>query len=152
MIFLVIFIVIPIIEIALFIEVGEQIGLLTTLLVCFLTAVIGAGLIRMQGLSTYMTAQGRMARNELPVKEMFDGICLAFAGAVLITPGFFTDAVGFLLLVPPFRDFLREYILSRYDVKTFFMGGTQSSPRKRQNRDSNIIDAEYERIDDDDKP
>jgi len=154
MIFLVLFILIPIIEIALFIHVGGEIGIPTTLLLCVVTAVIGAFLIRTQGIATLLNAQNRMQRQELPVKEMFDGICLAAAGAMLMTPGFFTDTVGFLLLTPPVRNYLRHYITEHYSFGTFDMGTHDPfNKRKREGSiDGNVIDAEYERVDDEDRP
>lgn len=157
MIFLVLFILIPIIEIALFIEVGGEIGVGWTLLLCVLTAIIGAFLIRLQGLSTLMNARNRMQRQEFPIREMFDGVCLAAAGAMLMTPGFFTDTIGFLLLAPPVRKRLLAYITEHYNVAAFGADagspyGEQNTRRREGSLDGNVIDAEYERLDDEDKP
>lgn len=103
LIILILFITVPIIEIALFVQVGGQIGLWPTLGVVILTAVIGTALLRHQGLDTLRRVQESLAQDRLPVQEMFDGLCLLMAGALLLTPGFMTDALGFLLFVPPFR-------------------------------------------------
>ncbi len=99
----IIFVVVPIIEIILFIQAGDWIGLGPTLVMILLTAVIGVSLLRQQGLSTLYKAQEKMNQGEIPAMEMLEGIMLAVAGALLITPGFFTDAIGFLLLIPPLR-------------------------------------------------
>ncbi|MCB9990172.1 MAG: FxsA family protein [Rhodospirillales bacterium] len=147
MIFFIIFVIIPLTEIALFIAVGDEIGLLSTLFLCVLTAMIGAVLIRTQGLATLFSARGTMSRGELPVQEMFDGICLAVAGALLMTPGFFTDGIGFSLLVPQFRVWLRHYLSRRFD---FEIHGSQTSYGRP--RDPDVIEAEYERVDNKDKP
>ena len=103
---LIAFIGVPLIEIALFIKVGGFIGLWPTIAIVIATAMAGTALIRHQGLSTLRRAQQEMDANRLPVRELFDGVCLLFAGALLLTPGFMTDTIGFLLLVPPLRRFL----------------------------------------------
>ena len=103
------FIGVPLIEIALFIKVGGFIGLWPTIAIVIATAVAGTALIRWQGLNTLQQAQQEMEAQRLPVRELFDGVCLLFAGALLLTPGFLTDSVGFALLVPPLR-----YLLGRY--------------------------------------
>ena len=100
---LLLFIAVPVIEIALFIQVGGVIGLWSTIGVVILTAMLGTALLRHQGLDTLRRVQESLAENRMPVVEMFDGLCLVMAGALLLTPGFMTDAFGFLLFVPPFR-------------------------------------------------
>jgi len=102
-ILLILFIAVPIIEIGLFIEVGGRLGLWPTLGVVILTAMVGTALLRQQGLETLRRVQESLAQDRLPVAEMFDGLCLLFAGALLLTPGFMTDAFGFLLFVPALR-------------------------------------------------
>lgn len=97
------FVVIPILEIAAFIQVGSLIGLLPTLGSIVLTAVIGAFLVRRQGLQTLQEAQQASAQGELPVGPLFHGVFILIAGLLLLTPGFITDAIGFVLLVPPLR-------------------------------------------------
>lgn len=97
------FIAVPIIEIALFIEIGGWIGLWPTLGVVIVTAFAGTWLLRLQGLAVLRRVQESAERNELPMQEVFDGLCLLVAGVMLLTPGFFTDALGFLLFVPVFR-------------------------------------------------
>lgn len=109
------FIGIPILEIAVFIQAGQLIGLWPTVAGVVLTAVIGAALVRHQGLSTIIKAQESVNAGRFPVAEVFDGLCLVLAGAFLITPGFVTDTFGFLLLVPALRAVLRRAI-GRYMV------------------------------------
>ena len=93
----------PILELYLLIEIGSVIGAPWTILAVLATAVIGAALIRRQGMGVYREAQGAMTRDELPLKQLFDGFFLLIAGAMLLTPGFLTDTIGFALLIPPLR-------------------------------------------------
>ncbi len=155
MILFLFFVVVPLIEIGLFITVGDEIGILMTLLLCVLTAMIGAALIRAQGLATLFSARSSMEYGKLPVSELFDGLCIAIAGALLMTPGFFTDAVGFSLLVPQIREKLRHYGAAHFNLeihgaKSGFQGGYDNRPGSP--RDPNIIDVEYETIESDDRP
>ena len=92
----VLFLVIPIIEVYLLIEVGGIIGAGWTILLIVLTAIIGVNLLRQQGVSTLMRANQAMSQGQIPAMEMMEGIFLAVGGALLITPGFFTDAIGFI--------------------------------------------------------
>ena len=104
------FIAVPVIEIILFIEVGGWIGLWPTIAIVVGTAFAGTSLLRIQGLAVLQRAQDSASRNELPVQEVFDGLCLLVAGALLLTPGFFTDALGFALFMPLFRKLAGETI------------------------------------------
>jgi len=138
-------------------SVSDKIGLGTALLMALFTAVLGGFLVKYQGLKTLFAAQESMRHGEIPSKELFDGLCLIAAGATLITPGFITDAIGFLLLVPAFRNFLREKIMrSAYFKATQFNAeftDFQDHGRHRdysQNRQE-AIDVEYETLDSDDK-
>ncbi len=106
-------ILVPLTEIAVFIEVGEALGLLPTLAIVVLTAVFGAALLRRQGLHTLRRAEASLARGEAPLAEVFDGVCLLLAGALLLTPGFVTDALGGLLFLPALRAWLRAMALRR---------------------------------------
>ena len=148
---LLVFIVVPILEIIVFIRAGEWIGLWPTVAGVVLTAVIGAAIVRHQGLSTLARAQKSVGEGRFPVTEVFDGLCLVFAGAFLITPGFLTDSVGFLLLVPPVRAFLRRIVGNRMiasgRVKVWAEAPPRDSP-SRGKRDGIVIDAEYEHVPD----
>lgn len=108
---IVIFIGVPIFEIALFIQAGDIFGLWPTLAAVVATAIIGGALIRAQGLAAIERARSSLRQGEAPVREVFTGICLLLAGALLMTPGFLTDSIGFLLLIPPIRYSLGEWIM-----------------------------------------
>jgi len=116
MIFL-LFIFIPIIEISIFITVGSNIGILNTIAIILLTAVIGIYFVRRQGLSLLFNAQRNMAQGIMPAEEIKGGIFLLISGLLLITPGFFTDCVGFLMFLKPVQNFIsqkaRNYFHSR---------------------------------------
>jgi len=110
------FIAVPIIEIGLFIQVGGAIGLGPTLLIVVATAIAGTLLLRQQGLSALTRLQHSLERGEAPLEPIFDGFCLLAAGILLLTPGFFTDTLGFVLFFPPLRRFLRHLIARRMSV------------------------------------
>lgn len=112
-IWLLVFFLTPIIEMYLLIRVGGYIGAWPTIGLVMLTAVVGVALLRVQGLSTLTRGMGRLEGGELPAREMAEGILLAVAGALLITPGFCTDAAGFLILVPPVRAAVARRMLAR---------------------------------------
>ncbi|HAD09415.1 MAG TPA: biotin--acetyl-CoA-carboxylase ligase [Porticoccaceae bacterium] len=106
---LLLFIVIPIIEMWLLIKVGGLIGALPTIALVLLTAMVGLALLRQQGFSTLMRGRSKLESGELPAMEMIEGLVLAVSGALLLTPGFFTDALGFAGLLP----FSRRWLVSR---------------------------------------
>ena len=116
MIFL-LFIFIPIIEIAIFITVGSNIGILNTIAIILLTAIVGIYFVRRQGLSLLTNAMRNMSDGILPAEEIKGGIFLLISGLLLITPGFFTDCVGFLMFFKPVQNFIsqkaRNYFHSR---------------------------------------
>ena len=111
-ILLFIFIVIPIAEIALFIQAGEIFGLWWTLLSVVITAIIGTNLVKRQGMKAWLRAQQAMNEDSLPIEEIFTGVCLLLSGALLLTPGFLTDAIGFALLIPSLRKNIGAIILN----------------------------------------
>ena len=149
MLFFLIFLIIPLIEVGLFAAVGDEVGMINTLLLCVVTAMIGSYLVRQQGLETLMSARQRMEHNDLPVKELFDGVCLAISGFLLITPGFFTDTIGFSLLIPFIRDILRVYAMKHIQLNTMGFGETHEHQRPPAGDD--VIDADYEEVDEDKK-
>ncbi len=100
----------PLLEVFVFIKVGGVIGLWPTIGIVVLTALLGATLWRAQGLAVWARAQAALGRGELPVAEVTDGAFLLVAGALLLTPGFITDAIGFLLFLPPVRHWLGRHI------------------------------------------
>jgi UPF0716 protein FxsA len=115
-ILLLLFLVVPIIEIYLLIQVGGYLGAGTTIFLVVFTAVLGAWLLRIQGFSTMRRVQNSMARGEIPAIEMIGGVLLLLSGALLLTPGFFTDTIGFLLLLPVVRHGLVIWFLSRSNI------------------------------------
>jgi len=147
LILLILMIGVPIIEIGVFIEVGGWLGLVPTLAIVILTAVIGTGLLRHQGFSTLARAQQHLAVGRFPMAEIFDGLCLLLAGALLLTPGFVTDAFGFLLFVPAFRAGFRSLVsrylesLGRVNVQ---MGGFGQG--HTPGHDPSVIDGEFEEL------
>ena len=134
---LIAFVAVPLIEIAVFIEVGGHIGVWNTVLTVILTAMIGTWLLRRQGLRTLQRAQESFNRNVLPVAELFDGLCLLAAGALLLTPGFVTDAAGLLLFVPPLRRLLRQWVwlmLTRSGHARVWINGEDIAARQPPDR------------------
>ncbi len=142
--FFIIFVVIPLVELAVFASVSEHIGIGTTLLLAFLTAILGGTIVKHQGLKTIMAMRGTMEKGQMPLSEIFDGFCLVAAGATLITPGFVTDTIGFLLLIPAVRNALRAYIKNHTD---WAVNATQYHGHTV--RDPNAIEGEFEPIDND---
>jgi len=147
------FVAVPIAEIAVFIQVGGLIGLWPTLLTVVVTAAAGTWLMRMQGLGVLARAQASLARNELPVNEMIDGLCLLVAGMLLLTPGFITDAAGILLLVPPVRTSLRGALwrlFRRHGRATIWSRGDPDTPPEGEQpymrRNGVVIDADYREL------
>jgi len=116
----VLFLIIPIIEVYLLIEVGSIIGAGWTILLVVTTAIIGVNLLRQQGMSTLMRANQVMSQGQVPAMEMMEGLFLAVGGALLITPGFFTDAIGFICLLPFTRRAIIQYLLLNSTIKTSY--------------------------------
>ena len=127
-------ILVPAVEIYLFIKIGSQIGALNTILLIFATAVIGVYYARYEGLNTLRSGITQIVKNELPAYEIISGAAIAFAALLLIIPGFATDVLGFLMIFP----FTRKFLL-----------GNLSNKFKNKNNDKkNIIDGEFEDIED----
>lgn len=112
-ILLVLFILVPIVEIALFIQVGEVLGLGTTLFIVVITAVLGVNLLKQQGFKAWRDIQLSMTQGKIPAVEMAAGAQLLFAGGLLLTPGFATDIIGFSLMVPQLRLYLARQMIKR---------------------------------------
>ena len=121
------FIAIPLVEMLLLFEVSDRIGGLTTLGLVVLTAVIGVQILKQQGLSTLLRANQRLQTGELPAQEIVEGMLLAGAGALLLTPGFITDALGFLFLTGPLRRLIAARIIKSGVVMAMGSGGKSSS-------------------------
>ena len=117
MIFL-LFIFIPIIEISIFITIGNNIGLLNTVAIILLTAMIGIYFVRRQGLTLLFNAQRNMTQGIMPTEEIKGGIFLLISGLLLITPGFFTDCIGFLMFFKPVQNFISQKAKNYFQSRT----------------------------------
>ena len=134
--FLILFITIPLVEIAILIKIGSIIGAGYTIALVIGTAFLGVSLLRIQGISTLAKLQANISRGQLPATELIEGLILLISGALLLTPGFFTDTIGFLMLVPTLRQRLAE---------TFFVNFMKNriNIRQKQTRNGNIIEGEH---------
>jgi len=134
------FIGVPIIEIALFIQVGGWLGLWPTLAIVVLTAIAGTMMVRSQGARALANLQRSFSDLNDPTEPLAHGAMILFSGALLLTPGFFTDALGFALLIPAFRKFVMREIGKRIQVNSVVAGQAQwtSDP------DETVIDGDYE--------
>ena len=128
---------VPIIEIYLFIKIGGQIGALNTILLIFVTAVTGIIYARYEGLNTLRSGFSQLLKNETPAYEIISGAAIAFGALLLIIPGFATDIIGFLIILPITRKLIFGKITTNF--------------KKKQNEKNNFIDGEFEDIDDDDE-
>ena len=129
-------ILVPIIEIYLFIKIGSQIGALTTITLIFVTAILGIIYARYEGLNTLRSAFMQLIKNEIPIYEIISGAAITFAALLLIIPGFATDIIGFLLIFPFSRKFILKILSSKFQMK------------KKANE--KFIDGEYEEIEKED--
>jgi UPF0716 protein FxsA len=145
------FIIVPVIEIALFIQVGGFLGLWPTLLIVVLTAIAGTYLVRSQGLRALSQLQSSFGDMRDPTEPLVHGAMILFSGALLLTPGFFTDAVGFALLVPAIRHAVFAAIRARINIQGFGTPGpSPQSPQQSKRSGSDIIDGEFVELPDDD--
>jgi len=128
-------ILIPIVEIYLFIKIGSQIGAFTTIFLVFFTAVMGVYYARYEGINTLRSGMTQIIKNQIPAHELISGAAIAFAAVLLIIPGFATDLIGFLLIIP----ITRRLILGRLKKKF----------ENKETKKSNFIEGEFEDIEDD---
>ena len=133
---LLLIIIVPAIEIYLFIKIGGEIGALTTILLIFFTAILGVYYAKYEGLNTLKAGFSQLSKNETPAYEVISGAVIAFAAILLIVPGFATDILGFLLIFP----ITRKLIFSKFLKKV----------EKNKKSKNNFIDGEFEDIEDDD--
>lgn len=146
----VLFVTIPIIEIALFIQVGGWLGLWPTLGIVILTAILGTYLVRAQGLAAMSDIRSNLNDLRDPTESLAHGAMILAAGLLLLTPGFFTDAVGFAFLAPPVRMGVFHYIRSRIKVQSFVHTGSGTYQNTRDNRSQgDVIDGEFDELVDD---
>jgi len=168
---LLVFVAVPLLEIALLIKLGAVIGFWTTLAIVIGTAVVGTSIMHRQGLQALMNAQNSLAEGKVPLESVVDGAFLLIAGAFLLTPGLITDSVGFLFLIPPFRRGLARWGFNRFikgggsihekasrtsarrqTSQADFRGprgpgGTPRSPGGKTFDSGPVIDGEFERLD-----
>ena len=127
---------VPVIEIYLLIKIGSEIGAITTILLIFITAILGIYYAKYEGLNTLRSGFNQLKRNETPTYEMLSGAAIAFAAVLLIIPGFATDLIGFLLIFPLTRKFIFNGLFKKFNnINT---------------RKNNFIDGEYEDLDEKD--
>ena len=143
------FIAVPMIEITLFIQVGGIIGIWWTLLIVLTTAVAGSYLVRQQGLRELGKLQHSFSQMQDPTEPLANGAMILFSGALLLTPGFFTDVVGLLLLVPKVRHAAYVWGRSKVKVATFSAGTAQQRP---QHPEDQVIDGDFQDVTGDKKP
>ncbi len=148
------FLAVPLIEIALFIQIGGLIGLWPTLAVVILTAVLGTWLVRNQGSMALRNLRGSFSQLDDPTEPLAHGAMILIAGALLLTPGFFTDAFGFALLAPPIRSIFYSYLKKRVTMQRFEMGtGHHSNTNKPGNFSADeVIDGDFQEITPEKKP
>ncbi|PCI21707.1 MAG: exlusion protein FxsA [Piscirickettsiaceae bacterium] len=148
--FFLLLIAVPVVEIYFLIQVGNVIGAFSTIVLIVFTAVLGAYLFRQQGMATFQRVQATMARGEIPALEMIEGLMLMVSGALLLTPGFFTDIVGFLCLVPVLRAKLAMMVMGSQMMRSadFHRGGFSQGDDTSKFDDADIIEGEFKREDD----
>ena len=129
---------IPIIEIYLFIKIGSQIGALNTIILIFLTAIVGVAYARHEGFNTLRAGISGLMKNEIPIYEMISGATLAFAALLLILPGFATDTLGIFLVFPYSRKLLIKFFSKKYYKKS----------KSNKDKEKNYIEGEYKDMDD----
>ena len=138
------FLTVPLLELYILIQVGSYFGAVPTIALCLFTAALGAFLLREQGLQTLARVQGKLQAGEMPASDVIGGLILLFSGIFLLTPGLFTDVIGFICLLPQFRDFVAKGMLTNILQK-----------QSQQNRDGRVIvegefwdESEHKRLDD----
>ena len=146
------FILIPLVELYLLLQLAQVTSIPTTILVVIITGVIGSYLARREGLMAWFRFQSALSEGRMPSREIQDGLMIVFAAALLLTPGLLTDALGFTLLIPPGRELIRRFVLRRYmrrfKVQVVTSQGFGSETSCRDNYDGGYtIDAEAKTID-----
>ncbi len=145
-----IFLVVPLVEIYLLIEIGSEIGAATTIFLVVFTAILGAFLVRVQGFSTLFRVQTQLVKGQIPALAVIEGVFLFVAGALLLTPGFFTDTVGFIFLTPPLRRRIIKAILKRGLVRGVGSVARQARTESESTddpRSKRVIEGEYKDLD-----
>ena len=148
--FFIIFIIIPLIEVILFIKVGQYIGLWNTISIIVITGIIGAILVRSQGISILKKGLEELQSNKLPLKPMLEAVAIVVAGAFLLTPGFLTDTLGGILLIPILRGKILEIFIKFFKKKIKYKA-TFYNQKTNNNVDNDVYEGKYEEIKDDDE-
>lgn len=145
LLFLLLFVGIPLIELYFLIQVGSEIGAIPTITLTVFTAVLGGLMVRVQGFSTALRVREALEREEMPALEIMEGALLLVTGFMLLLPGFITDLIGFILLVPPIRRALLLYFLRNSGILQ-----RQSHVQRADgnNKNPDVIEGEYRRLDD----
>lgn len=141
-----IFVAVPIIEIALFINLGGWLGTFPTLAIIVITAALGTYLVKTQAISTFETIKTKFGSLQNPTEPVAHAAMILFSGALLLTPGFFTDSIGFLLLVPWFRTYIFKLVKRKIDLQNVKFKSSNDSARYEYNRESRgdvVIEGEY---------
>lgn len=150
-----IFVLIPLAEIMVFIAVSKQIGFFMAFLLTLLAAILGGSLIKYQGMQTMLSAQSVMRDGRLPSDDLFDALCVVVAGLLLLTPGFISDGLGVLLLLPPVRAHIRNTLAKsgNFSSMSFNAEYAEFHDAKAYHRpqDPDIIEAEFEILEKEDK-
>ncbi len=146
------FLAVPLIEIALFLQIGGLIGFWPTIGTVILTAILGTWLVRSQGITALTNVRRSFSELDDPTEPLAHGAMILFSGALLLTPGFFTDAVGFALLIPGVRTALFRYLRTKIKVQSFAMGPEMRQDSRPRAPQSNVIDGEFEEIDTSKRP
>jgi len=132
--FFLLFIGIPIVEVILFITIGKYIGLWNTIFIIIITGVIGAVLVKSQGISILNRALEEIKLNKVPILSIFEGIAIFIAGAFLLTPGFLTDTIGCILLIPKTRNLIVSYVTSYLKKRTIYKEKTTYYSNKKNGK------------------
>ena len=141
-IFFTIFVILPVIEIATFIQFGSVLGTFNTILLIFVTAIIGIYLVRLQGLSTILNINKDILSGKAPLENIIGGLIIAISGLLLLVPGFVTDLLGFVGLIPHIRKLISQFIIRKYNNHMYTSNYQQ---------DNSVIDVEYVEIKDEDE-
>ena len=143
--FLILFLIFPLLELFIMIQIGTEIGAIWTIFVIVFTGVFGALLLRQQGFSSMMRVRESMNRGEIPALPLFEGFIILIAGILLIIPGFITDAIGLFFLITPIRQWIIQHFISFQKIKPMDTASTPKDPLDKPNK--RIIDGEYTRDD-----
>ncbi len=137
------FLVVPFVEIYLLLQIGGIVGVVPTVLLVVFTAILGGWLLRWQGLATWQRFQANLAKGQMPAYEMIEGPILLVGGALLLTPGFFTDVLGFACLIPQLRRKFAQYVIENKLIKMHSGSPFQRPPQQKEQ--GNVIEGEFKK-------